>query len=140
MEVKFLKRNILQRIFGIPATRGPMDKGCWTYSEGKLEIDLDRASELSSPGGGIRLEGKNLPERVLVIQGDDGSYHAFRNRCKHMGRRLDPVSGTSTVQCCSVNKSTYDYSGSVVFGPAKGPVERFPVQLEGRKLVIYHVR
>jgi len=137
LEVKILKRNILQRLFGISATKAPSDGGCWTYSDRRLEIDLKRAPELSEPGGAIRLEGKNLPDRVLVIHGNDGSYRAFRNRCKHMGRRLDPVPQTATVQCCSVSKTTYAYDGNVLHGPAKEPVESFQVtSAEGQLVVV----
>jgi nitrite reductase/ring-hydroxylating ferredoxin subunit len=106
------------------------------YSNGQLMIDLNRVPELSNPGGAIRLEGLNLPERILVVHGDDGQFRAFRNRCRHMGRRLDPVPGTQAVQCCSISKSTYSYEGSVVYGPAKGPVEVFAVQHANGKLVI----
>ena len=136
MEIKFIKRNILQRLFGLPATKAPSDPGCWTYSGRKLVVDLKRAPELSEPGGAIRLEGKNLPERVLIIHADDGSYRAFHNRCKHMGRRLDPVPQTATVQCCSVSKTTYAYDGSVLYGPAKEPVETFEVESADGKLVV----
>jgi nitrite reductase/ring-hydroxylating ferredoxin subunit len=136
MEVKTLKRSILQRLFGIPATKIPSNPGCWTYAQGKLEVDLARAVELSKPGGAIRLEGSNLPERVLVVHGEDGNYYAFRNRCKHMGRRLDPVPGTSTVQCCSIGKTTYAYDGGVLSGPAKGPVQTLAIQANNGKLVI----
>ena len=118
MKPATLKRSFFQRILGIPATGLPADEGCWTYSNGRIEIDLGRAPELSATGGSLRLEEKNLPERVLVVRGDDDDYHAFRNRCRHMGRRLDPVPGTGTVQCCSISKSTYDYEGTVLSGPA----------------------
>jgi nitrite reductase/ring-hydroxylating ferredoxin subunit len=114
----------------------PKDKECWNYSAGKVVIALNRAPELSSPGGAVRLEGKGLPERILVVYGEDGGYHAFRNRCQHMGRRLDPVPETQTVQCCSVNKSTYDYRGNVLFGPARKPVGALPVAKEHDTLVI----
>lgn len=97
---------------------------------------MERASELSEPGGALRLEGKNLPERILIIHADDGSYRAFGNRCKHMGRRLDPVPQSTTVQCCSVSKTTYAYDGSVLYGPAKGPIETFEVQAADGKLVV----
>jgi len=136
MEIKFLKRNILQRLFGISATQVPGDNKCWTYSDRKLVIDLKLAPELSLKGGAVRLEGENLPDRVLVIYGDDGAYHAFRNRCKHMGRRLDPVFGNRTVQCCSISKTTYSYDGEVVYGPAREPVETFAVEITDGKLII----
>jgi len=136
MEIRTLRRNIFQRIFGIPATRAPSDDGCWEVSGRKLLIDLNRVPELSKPGGAIRLEGKNLHDRVLVIRADDGTFRSFRNRCRHMGRRLDPVPGTETVQCCSVSKTTYSYDGQVLYGPAKEPVNTFPVEVIDNKLVI----
>lgn len=136
MEVTILKRNILQRLLGRPATEAPSDPGCWTYSDRQLVIDLKRAPELAEAGGAIRLEGKNLPDRILVIHADDDSYRAFRNRCKHMGRRLDPVPKTSTVQCCSISKTTYTYDGSVLYGPAKDPLETFQVISAEGKLTV----
>ena len=136
MEVKFLQRNILQRIFGISATSKPANLECWSYSGGKLTVDLKKVPELEKPGGAIRLEGGTLPERVLVVHGENKQYHVFRNRCTHMGhRRLDLVPGTNTVQCCSVGKSTYDFDGKNVYGPAPEPVTTYPASVEGDKLI-----
>ncbi|MBW1902110.1 MAG: Rieske 2Fe-2S domain-containing protein [Deltaproteobacteria bacterium] len=136
MEVKFIKRNIFQRLLGLPTTRPPSDEKCWTYRNGTVTIDLARAPELSKIGGAIRLEKKNLPERILVIRTDDGRFHAFLNKCKHMGRRLDPVPDTETIQCCSVNKTTYDFKGEVLFGPAKKSVQPYPVTVTDKTLEI----
>ena len=136
MEVITLKRRILQRLFGISATKIPLDPGCWTYADGHLRINLGRAPELSKPGGAIRVERKNLPQRILVLHGEDGNFYTFRNRCRHMGRRLDPVPGTRTVQCCSVGKATYAYDGRIISGPAKEPVGTFAVQVKNGELVI----
>lgn len=136
MTVKFLKRNFLQRVFGIPATSKPQSSDCWHFLNGKLIVDLKKAPELQRPGGAMRLEGGNLPERILVLHGEDGSFHVFQNRCTHIGhRRLDPVPGTNTVQCCSVNKSTYDFQGTKVHGPAPRPVVSYPVDRDGDKLI-----
>ena len=72
------------------------------------------------------MEGKNMPNRVLVVHGEDGEYRAFHNQCTHLGhRRLDPVPGTNTVQCCSVNKSTYDTEGTKIYGP--GAASHYPL-------------
>lgn len=137
METKFLQRNIFQRIFGISATPKPQDPGCWSYSEGKLTIDLKMAPELKQDGRAIRFEGGGLPQRVLVVYGEDEQFHAFRNRCTHMGhRRLDFVPGTNTVQCCSVNKSTYDFDGTKVYGPAPDSIISYPTESDGDKLVV----
>lgn len=137
MDIKFLKRNFIQRLLGLPLTSKPADPGCWRYAKGDVTIDLAKAPELKTKGGAIRLEGKELPLRLLVVAGDDGQFHAYQNRCTHLGhRRLDPVPGTSTVQCCSVNKSTYDSSGKKIFGPAPNPIKQFPISGDENQLII----
>jgi nitrite reductase/ring-hydroxylating ferredoxin subunit len=138
MNVKFLNRNTFHRIFGVPATSRPIDPQCWCFSDGKITIDLKRATEISKPGGALRLERDELPIRVLVIRDDDGKFHAFHNRCTHIGhRRLDPVPGTGTVQCCSVGKSTYTYDGKKIYGPPTGSIKIFKVEVEGERLIVF---
>ncbi|MBW1990005.1 MAG: Rieske 2Fe-2S domain-containing protein [Deltaproteobacteria bacterium] len=133
-----VNRKFWQRILGIPQTGMPTDPGCWTMEDGKVVINLARAPELKEAGGALRLEGPPLPGRYLVVKGADGSYHAFENRCTHLGhRRLDPLPGGEGVQCCSVNKSTYNLSGEKLKGPAPRDVKSFPVSVEGEKLVVH---
>jgi nitrite reductase/ring-hydroxylating ferredoxin subunit len=129
--------GFFKRLFGICETEPPADEDCWTYADGKLEVVLDKAPELSMKGGAIRLEGPYLPKRVLVVHGEDGQYHAFPNRCTHAGhRRIDPVPGEDKIRCCSVGKSTFDYSGQTISGSAKEPLEPLTLETERGKLVI----
>ncbi len=137
MNFIFLNRNFFQRILGFPATSKPADNTCWHYSDGNLIIDLAKAPELTEIGGALHFEGRNLPKRVLVICGETNKFHAFHNRCSHSGhRRLDLVAGTAKIQCCSMGKSTYDYSGKQVYGPAHDPIKVFPVTYEENRLII----
>lgn len=136
MQNKNYRRNIFQRIFGICATKQPLDEGCWTIENGKIILDLARAPELAGRNGAIRLEGKALSARVLVIKGDDDEYRAFRNRCPHGGRRLDIVPGAGQVQCCSIGKSTFNYGGNRISGAAKGDLATYMVTVEDGKLLI----
>ena len=137
MEIKFLKRNIFQRILGLPQTAKPANPDSWHYSEGNLTVDLKKTPELKNKNGAVRFEGSNLPVRILLLAGEAGNYHAFHNRCSHFGhRRLDPVPETDTVQCCSVNKSTYDLTGNKIYGPAPEPIKVFPVSKYDDKLTI----
>ncbi len=129
--------GFFKRLFGICETMPPADADCWGFSDGKIEITLDLAPELSKKGGAIRLEGKDLPERVLVIHGNDGLFHAFKNRCTHGGRRIDPFDDNQQIRCCSVSKSTFDYSGKVLSGAAKGPLATFKVEHTEGKLTVY---
>ncbi|MGQ9588655.1 MAG: Rieske (2Fe-2S) protein [Planctomycetota bacterium] len=131
-----LRRSIFQRLFGIPATKLPRDPGSWRYAGGELVVELARVPELGGAGGGVRFEGRGLPRRVLVVRAEDGSYRAFHNRCRHFGRRLDPLPGGACIQCSSVSKATYDLSGTVVSGPARGPLETYPVEVREGKLVV----
>jgi nitrite reductase/ring-hydroxylating ferredoxin subunit len=137
MTVKFLQRSIWQRIFGISATDKPQDESGWHYESGQLTISLDRIPELTRSGTAVRFEGKSLPVRVLVVFGEDGQYQAFHNRCTHLGhRRLDYVPGTETVQCCSVNKSTFTFEGDKIHGPAPQSIRTYPVEVTDGELRI----
>jgi nitrite reductase/ring-hydroxylating ferredoxin subunit len=128
--------GIFKRIFGICETRPPASKDCWRYADGKVEIELQSAPELAGKGGAIRLEGGGLPDRILVIHGNDGEYHAFINRCTHARRRIDPLEGTSEIRCCSVSKSTFDYSGKVISGAAKNPLPVLSVEVQDSRLIV----
>jgi nitrite reductase/ring-hydroxylating ferredoxin subunit len=137
MSVKFLQRSIWQRILGISATDKPRDKDGWDFESGQLTINLTRIPELTRAGTAVRFEGKNLPSRVLVVFDENKQYQAFQNRCTHLGhRRLDYVPGTQTVQCCSVNKSTYDFDGERIHGPAPRSIQAYPVEVEADELRI----
>jgi len=130
------KRNIFQRILGICATPKPKDDDCWSYADGKATVDLSRAPELDRPGSSVRLEGRDCPERILIVYGDDDLYHAYQNKCRHAGRRLDPVPGEEKLMCCSVSKSAYDYEGKIMAGPAKERVKVYPLEVVDGKLII----
>lgn len=136
METGILKRNIFQRLLGICATNKPADEGCWRFEAGTVVVDLARTPELAGPDGALRLEGKDLPVRVLVVRGEGNTWHAFKNRCSHAGRRLDPLPGTDRIQCCSVGKSTYDGDGRILSGSAKKGVSTYTVSLKNGKLLI----
>ena len=137
MAIKSVKRNFVQRILGKPATEMPKISDCWSYEAGKITIDLTQSPELQVPGGALRLEGGNLPVRVLVVHGNNQEYRAYLNKCTHIGhRRLDPVPGTNTVQCCSINKSTFEAGGDKISGPANHSVTTFPVEKDQENLVI----
>jgi hypothetical protein len=55
----------------------------------------------------------------------------------HSGElRLDYVKGTNTVQCCSINKSTYTFAGKKIHGPNPKPVDTYPIKKDGDNLYI----
>jgi nitrite reductase/ring-hydroxylating ferredoxin subunit len=128
--------KFLKRILGICETQTPSTENSWTYAAPTITVRLSRLPEIQKPGGAVRLEGAGLPGKILVVRGTDGAYHAFSNRCTHMGRRLDPLPGQDRLECCSVSKSTFTYTGAPVSGAAKKPIKIFPTRVEGDELKI----
>ena len=130
--------GIIKRILGICETRKPSKPECWRQVDGRLEVDLGLAGELSLPGDAIRREGSDLgKDKILVIFGQDGEYRAFKNRCTHVGhRRIDPLHGEPLLRCCSVSKSTYNYEGKVVSGPANEPLTVLECEIVDNRLVV----
>ena len=49
---------------------------------------------------------------------------------------LDPDPDTATVQCCSVGKSCFDYSGKRISGSATADIKKYELQDSGNLLVI----
>ena len=129
--------GIWKRIFGISNTSQPQDPDSWKVEGERLILELQRLPELQAPAGAVRLEGKGLARRVLIVHGKDGAYHAFENRCTHMGRRLDPLEGREQVRCCSVSKSTFDYEGKPVSGAARKPAHIFETRETDGRLIVY---
>lgn len=120
--------EFLKRILGICET--PLaDAQSWQVSGSQILADLNKIPTLSKSGNAVRLEGKGLSARILLVHGTDGNYYAFVNKCSHMGRRIDPMPGESAIRCCSVSKSMYSYDGKVISGPAKDPLRTLPVQI-----------
>ena len=51
-------------------------------------------------------------------------------------RRIDPVPGEDKIRCCSVGKSTFEYSGKLISGSAKESLDPLALESDGGKLII----
>ena len=126
----------MDRIKGDPLTELPQIDGAWTRDGDTLTLDLTKLPELDSLGGAVRIEGEAITDPILVVLGEDGNYYAFKNACTHGERMIDPVAGTMTLECCSASKSTYDYAGKVLSGPAEGPLTSYTLEVLDDNLII----
>jgi nitrite reductase/ring-hydroxylating ferredoxin subunit len=115
----------------------PRDDKSWHYSNGKIVIEWARVPELQKPGGAIRLEGRGLKEKIILVYGIDGQYHAFKNNYSRLGMRLDPVEGKAKIQCCGWFETIFDYSGNVMSGKRKEPLKTYRVETRKCTLVIW---
>ncbi len=125
------KLTFLDRVLGRPRTDFPQIEGSWKMenANSKLVLDLSKLPEFDVLGSAVRIEGEVLTDPILVVLGDDGAYYAFKNACTHAGRRIDPLKGTMTMECCSVSSSTFNYKGEVLSGPADEALTSFPLSL-----------
>lgn len=129
--------GFIERILGISRTKEPEDPECWKYSKTRIVIEWGRVPELQKPCGAIRLESQRLPDRVLVVYGIDGQFHAFKNRCPHWGRRLDPVPGRAAVRSCGLSRSSFDYAGNIISGPGRDTLKTYKVETNKCKVIIH---
>jgi nitrite reductase/ring-hydroxylating ferredoxin subunit len=129
--------TIIRKIFGTCKTTSPNDDGSWQYSKGKIVIEWARVPELQQPGGAIRLEGRGLKEKIILIYGIDGQYHAFKNEYSRLGMPLDPVEGKAKIRCCGLFETIFDYSGNVMSGKGKESLKTYRVETRKCKLVIW---
>ena len=128
--------GLTNRLAGVPQTQLPTIEDAWTYEKGKLTLDMKKLPEITKLGGAVRIEGGALPDPILVVYGEDKNYYAFKNACTHAGRMIDPLAGTMNLQCCSVGRSTYDYRGKVLSGPAKKALTSYPLSVDGDNIII----
>src|SRR5438067_9039512 len=80
----------------------------------------------------VRIDGKQID-----IANVDGAYFAFDDICTHIGCSLYDGSLTGTIVTCPCHGSQFDVTtGAVVNGPARRPIETYPVQLAGDEIQI----
>jgi hypothetical protein len=128
--------NMFQRLFCVTISPRPADSGCWDVAGDRLTIELARAPEIGPAGGALRLEDGRLPDRVLVVHGEDGQYRAFRDRCACGGFRIDPVPGEPRIRCCTPMQSTYEYSGKPLSKHVTRSLDLLPTTLDGGRLSV----
>lgn len=122
------RTNPILRMFCCSMSPPPQDAACRSLSGDTLVITLAHAPELAAPGGALRLEGDDLPDRILVVHGLDGRFRAYRNHCACGGFRVDPVPNEEKIRCCTLMQSTYDYEGHRLSGSAKKDLDLLPLE------------
>ena len=81
-------------------------------------------------GGGVVLD----PEKVVVTQPADGEFKAFTAVCTHQGCVVGSVADNEI--SCPCHGSLFSAEdGSVVTGPATGPLTEIEVQVKGGSVV-----
>ena len=74
-----------------------------------------------------------LPEALILIRMDEGSYRALGARCTHLGCRVRP--GKHVLRC-PCHGAVFDLAGTVIRGPARKPLPRYAVETTEENLEI----
>lgn len=127
--------NIFKSILGICDTKQAADN-TWEAKDGKVTVDVASIPELNQAGGAAYLKGEGLEHPVLVFKVGNNEFYAYRSKCAHGGRKIDPIPGEKKLRCCSLGHSSYDYEGKVLSGPAKDNLVKYETELAGDKLII----
>ena len=98
-----------------------------TPMNGIVRLNVRAHPMLSKPRGALKIvpEGMNRP--IWVLAREDGKgYTAVSSRCTHLGCTVD-VAGWQLI--CPCHGSTFARDGHAIIGPARDPLERYPVVL-----------
>ena len=80
----------------------------------------------------FRVDGKQVD-----VANIDGAFYAFNDICTHIGCSLYDGALAGTIVTCPCHGSQFDVTtGAVVNGPARRPIETYPVQLAGDEIQI----
>ena len=127
--------GFFKALLGICETK-PLDPALWNLEGEVARLHIIDKADILPKGGATYLKGRDLSRPVLIIRTHDDRYLAFTDRCSHANRKLDHLPDERVLRCCSVNHSTFDYNGKRLSGPAKDPLTRHPVSVEGSDLLV----
>ncbi len=101
-----------------------------------VRVAIAEVPELAEVGGSATVRNDALPETVLIARTDESTYVAASTRCTHFGMPVKYHHEAKQFRCCSLGHSTYKLDGTIVSGPAKGPLKIYPTRLDGQTLII----
>ncbi|WP_141585990.1 Rieske (2Fe-2S) protein [Actinomadura sp. WMMA1423] len=110
--------------------------GCGSGGGGAKSVDDLRGKEVAKaadvPVGGGKVNGS---EQVVVTQPSPGAFKAFTAVCTHQGCTVGGVSN-GLIKCHCHGSEFRIADGSVQKGPAKKPLQEYPVQAKGDGIVV----
>lgn len=109
---------------------------CWTLTDHRLTIDLQKARALSrtqSAAYVIALEGEL---QLIVVRSARKSYHVLARLCTHGRQVLSYVPERHRLMCNSFNHSQFYLDGKIAKGPAESAIQAYPCVLKGGTLEV----
>ena len=111
-----------------------------TIQAGTIAVDLAELVELMGEGNAAVVSAPGLEDPVLVLRHTDtvgetaaNSFFAVGTRCTHLGCRVRPA---GHILACPCHGSSFDLRGVVLRGPARRPLRRYDLDVDGNTLTI----
>ncbi len=95
--------------------------------QGRIIVDQAGLEELFRVDNVALVTAAGLPEALILIRMDEGSYRALGARCTHLGCRVRP--GKHSLRC-PCHGAVFDLEGNVIRGPAKKPLSRYELEVK----------
>lgn len=139
--------------FGVPVNRSRREalRMAWRIGEGLLAAAAGYTTfvalrPLGTDAGGVRLllgapEGFVEGSATYVAAGrfwvtrSKGTLFALTQNCPHLGCRLPYCEGSGRFEC-PCHGSQFDLAGEWISGPSPRGIDRFPVSVDGGRLVV----
>ena len=102
---------------------------------GVLRLDEAPSAKLLQPETSLLVSLAEKSDKILVIRARDGGLYAVSSKCTHMGCDVGYDKNVGRI-VCPCHRSEFALDGGNVKGPAKRPLRRYDVTLDGDRVVI----
>lgn len=135
------RRDFLRRVEALSAGAlacgaGASLTGCIGFHYVNSSLDGNRLVIRREDFGSSRfvlVDAPGLPLPLYVHRDETGEYSAVSTRCMHRGCQVEPAAGHLVCPC---HGSEYSNTGAVLKGPTQHPLRKFPVVVEGDRILV----
>ena len=100
---------------------------------GRIPLELGELTEALGLENAVLVSAPGLPEPILLIRMENGSFQAVGAKCTHLGCQVQPARHFLTCPC---HGSTFNLDGEVVRGPAQKALPRYRVEVKNGSIEI----
>jgi cytochrome b6-f complex iron-sulfur subunit len=132
----FLRRVEVLSTGALGCAAGLTLTGCIGFHYVNSSLDGNRLVIRREDFGSSRfvlVDVPGLPLPLYVYRGDAGEFSAVSTRCMHRGCQVEPAAEHLVCPC---HGSEYSNTGEVLKGPTQRPLQRYPVSVEGERIVV----
>lgn len=98
-------------------------------SNGEFSIPLTAFAENKT----LRVRDAGMRNDILLVRKPGDQVNAFLMKCTHKGGNIKQK---QDILVCSLHGSNFNLDGAVLKSPAKEPLHRFPVRVEGGNVLV----